>query len=564
MENRENNTQKKTWLNKRIQNILTISFGVLMGLLLAFYNPELIISPKAIWQNLKSTVSPFFNNFIWFSGLIAWIGGLIYFILGRNKIIKTGTKFYFGGGLINAVNKLINEIKDGKPQTLTISEVSSHIFWRLTRIGIFAIIIATIPFILLFQQNQLIDRQNALINEQTRQDTIQSDLLLAQNKNIERQNQLFENQNEKVTEQTGFIETQTGILENQTDLFQDQNKKIDIQSSILITQNQLFSDQNKLVEFQNTRVDSQLSLMGVQNNLLTGQNLRIDTQNIRINIQNNLLEADRRSSLVFLMSNILDKVDDEIKEQKTAIKGNLGSVPDSIKYSLSKPLINRIVALSKAFNPYKILEADTLSNKLVSPERGQLFIALMENNLDSITQNTIVQRGNFSNAIIDQVNLRGAYLRRADLRGAYLRGAYLRGADLRRAYLFGADLFGADLRGADLRGADLRRAYLNVADLNEADLRRAYLHGADLNGADLHGAYLNGAYLRGADLRGADLRRAYLNVADLSEAKSITTQQLLKAKTLYKSQNLDPTIKKELEAQKPCLFTKEGCPEEEE
>ena len=71
-----------------------------------------------------------------------------------------------------------------------------------------------------------------------------------------------------------------------------------------------------------------------------------------------------------------------------------------------------------------------------------------------------------------------AILKEIDLRGAYLRGAYLRGADLGDA-----DLGGADLRGADLRDAYLRRADLRGADLRDADLGDAYLRGADLRGA---------------------------------------------------------------------------------
>ena len=115
------------------------------------------------------------------------------------------------------------------------------------------------------------------------------------------------------------------------------------------------------------------------------------------------------------MSNILDKVDEEIREQKL-----------KSKYRLSKPLINRIVALSKAFRPYRMMEGDTLSKKLVSPERGQLFIALMENNLDSLTQQTIASNGDFSYAVIGEINLKRAILSDAKLEGGDLRGAYCR------------------------------------------------------------------------------------------------------------------------------------------
>ena len=163
--------------------------------------------------------------------------------------------------------------------------------------------------------------------------------------------------------------------------------------------------------------------------LIFKQNDLLNTQNERIDLQNNLLEAERRSSLIFLMSNVLDKVDDEIKEQRDDFKRKLESVPDSVKYSLSKPLISRIVALSRSLRPYRMMEGDTLS-ELVSPERGQLFISLMENGLDSLTQNTIMENGDFSYTVIGKIDLSGAELSQANLRGAYLHETNLVWADL--------------------------------------------------------------------------------------------------------------------------------------
>ena len=464
--------------------------------------------------------------------LVIWLIARLYY--GKQWHIHLGLGFFAGPRLIKAIKKLYKEFPD-KIERETLAEVTGQVIIRLTRIGLIGLLVAVIPIWLLMQQN--------------------------------------------------------GLLRQQNDKF--------------------------------------------------------DLQNERLNLQNNLLEADRRSSLVFLMSNILDKVDEEIREQKQKMK----VVTDSTKYSLSKPLVNRIIALSKAFKPYRMMEGDSLSD-LVSPERGQLFIALMENSLDSATQNTIVERGDFSRAVIGEVvipfsNLSGAYLSGADLSGAYLWGTYLwgaylsganlSGADLSEADLWGADLWGADLWGADLWGAnlsgadlseadlseadlwgadlseadlseadlwgaDLSEADLWGADLSEADLREADLWGADLRGADLRGAYLSGAYLRGAylrgaylsgadlwgaDLRGADLRGADLWGADLrradlwgadlwgadlwgadlweaylDSAKNITTDQLKLTHSLYRCINLDSLLKAQLEKEKPCLFTEEGCPVE--
>ena len=288
-------------------------------------------------------------------------------------------------------------------------------------------------------------------------------------------------------------------------------------------------------------------------------NKLINTQNERISFQNNLIEADRRSSLIFLMSNILDKVDEEIKEQRLKFEKEPGYHPDSVKYKLSKPLVSRIVALSRAFRPYRMLDNDTLSNELVSPERGQLLIALMENNLDSLTQNTIVRDGDFSNAIVGRIdlidaNLRGADLRGADLRGADLIDADLIDADLIIANLIGANLIGTDLSGAIFIGANLSGTDLSGTDLSDADLIGADLRDADLIGADLSGALLIGADLRGTDLRGTDLRGADLRGADLIDAENITYEQLKNTYTLFECERMPLDIREKLENKKPCLF----------
>jgi hypothetical protein len=99
-------------------------------------------------------------------------------------------------------------------------------------------------------------------------------------------------------------------------------------------------------------------LLYCQNNLLENQNRLIVNQNTRIEQQTYLQEAGRRSSLIFLMNNVLDKMDEELKS------------PVNKDRNLSDQLIGRIVALSKSLKPYKYLESDSLS-MTVSPERGQ-------------------------------------------------------------------------------------------------------------------------------------------------------------------------------------------------
>ena len=483
----------------------------------------------------------FTHPFWQYSGVVFWGLIILYILLrvtlGKDWFSKAGMTLYFGRGLIDASRKMIKEVRQGKIQDETVSDVVVYVFWRITRIGAFAMLIAAIPLMLLWRQNELIDNQNALFQEQ--------------NNRIDSQLVMFQYQNERINQQTDFLKEQTA-------LFRNQNQFIDEQTGLLRRQDQK---------------------LGFQNELFLKQNLMLDTQNYRLNLQNNLIEADRRSSLVFLMSNVLDKVDEEIKQQKQELGITTVDAPDSVKFALSKPLVNRIVGLSRAFRPYRMMQGDTLSGELVSPERGQLFIALMESHLDDLTQNTIVRSGNFDNAVIGRVQLDSANLSGANLIGANLSGANLSHADLSYASLFDANLSGANLNGADLRyagfiGADLRSAGFIGADLSDAysryaDFRYARLSGADLSYADLFGADLRYADLRGADLRGASLvgadlgsallSGADLRYADLGKIINITANQLKEAISLFGCKNLDPEIEQTLRAERPCLFTEEGC-----
>ena len=275
-----------------------------------------------------------------------------------------------------------------------------------------------------------------------------------------------------------------------------------------------------------------------QNQLINKQNEFIATQTKRLDQQTHLQEAERRSALVFLFSNIMDAVYQELRED-VEVKG---------KRDLTPQLIGRIIALSTRLKPYRYLQGDTLTSESLSPERGQLLVSLVESQLDSITMDQIYQKADFRDADLGGANLTRAYLRGtnltrayltrayllyANLRGANLRGANLieanlieanlTGANLTGANLIGAYLIGANLTGSNLREANLREADLREADLFEVDLRIAYLIGANLTGANLTGSNLTGsdlieANLREANLREADLFEVDLRIADLTGA----------------------------------------------
>lgn len=226
----------------------------------------------------------------------------------------------------------------------------------------------------------------------------------------------------------------------------------------------LLYQQNTLLLQQNDRIDSQNILMENQNSLLSEQNKRLEQQTY-------LQEAERRGALVFLFSNVMDAIDDELKEDfgKKGVR------------DLSSQLIGRIIALSRRLKPYKYLEDDNLQDFPLSSERGQLLISLIESRLDSISYLSIFQKSDFRFSDLREVNLSEGKLMRINLRGANLKDAILTNTDLREANLRDANLIKSNLQGANLMQTNLVKADLRGANLINANLTKANLRGANLN-----------------------------------------------------------------------------------
>ncbi len=247
---------------------------------------------------------------------------------------------------------------------------------------------------------------------------------------------------------------------------------------------------------------------------------QIQNQNKIIKEQSELIESSRRSSMLILLNDVLEKVDADLKNNPT------GTLSD-------KTIASIIVAFNYTFIPYRYWEGDSSSKKKLSPEKGQLLLELFKRNIDSTSFNKIKLNAHFSGADLRKedlhgVNLYGADLKDADLSNADLTGAIFIGADLRNANLFGvhankANFFSADMRRAvliwsELNGARLDSANLNGADLSNAQLRKVDMHGARLRAAKLNGALLNEANLEGAELVDANLTRTNLTKVNLKGA----------------------------------------------
>ena len=267
---------------------------------------------------------------------------------------KITTNLFFGKGLKKSIVRLFEEIPNGKVTKVTLADVSSHIVWRLTRVGMFTIMLGIIPLLILGIQTYILNTQNKLLRE------------------------------------------------------------------------------------QNYRLDQQI----------------------------NLEEGNRRSSLIFLMSNIMDKMGEELKN------------PNNPKKKLSDALIGRIVSLSQALRPYRYLENDVLIDQPLSPERGQLLISLTNSALHKSTYDKLFEKADFSYADLQNANFDETYMEGIELSYANLKGATFRNSDLEFANLI----------GTNLESTEFSETFMNGITLNDANLKNSRLYNIKMTNASLKNA----------------------------------------------------------------------------
>lgn len=280
--------------------------------------------------------------------------------------------------------------------------------------------------------------------------------------------------------------------------------------------------------------------------LLVKQNRLLQEQTRLINTQNYLSESQRRAALVFELSSILDQIDEELDKRGHQVDAvptrgfsdAPGSAPvverprlrdqsNPVLFRLSDRLTGRIVAISRSLRPYRYLEDDgALSNIILSPERAQLLLSLINSGVD-------LEDINHANPVFDRADLRGS-----DLAQNQLQHLRLRESDLTKADLRGANLEYGHFQGAQFVAAVLEGAAMN-ADFNGACFRGANLRSAKLDGGRLRFADLGGAYLKGASLEGADFSHA-----DFSGAKGLSEVSNWSDARLYAVRGMDETLLK--------------------
>ncbi len=238
--------------------------------------------------------------------------------------------------------------------------------------------------------------------------------------------------------------------------------------------------------------------------LIINQNKLFEIQNKRIEQQTYLIEADRRSSQVFIMGEVLSDINRELNDATNT------------KRILSNTLVGRIISLSRAMKPYRFLEGDSLIIKPLSPERGQLLISLLESVIDStFFRNRILTRCDFSSSDLSNADLSYKFLSGVDFSESDFSDAILTETNFNKSHIINSNFKGADLDGAkfinailsgsDLRFTNLSRGNLSGADLISTDLEDAILDNVNFNDANLLGANLKNSNISYASFKGADL-----------------------------------------------------------
>lgn len=231
---------------------------------------------------------------------------------------------------------------------------------------------------------------------------------------------------------------------------------------------------------------------------------------------------------------------------------------------LNDTLISKLATLSYSFTPYPYFEGDSISVRKISPERGQLLIALFLLDIDSVSFQKIKSHVSFSGANLNGANLQGVNLSGADLRGAHfkeanLTGANLNGADISDALLYAAKLDSTSMISTNLKRADMRWctcnfAAMQMADLNGAQMENAQFMHANLYGASVQYANASGAIFYKGNLLKADLMGTQMIKTNFADAnmeytnlRLVTPQDAIWNNTLLHKATVDSTWMQKME-----------------
>jgi len=252
--------------------------------------------------------------------------------------------------------------------------------------------------------------------------------------------------------------------------------------------------QTFLIHIQNTKITEQTDLFKTQTDLIKSQNYLVKQQVL-------LSEASRRSAQTFILGDVLSDMNTELE--------NIANK----KRVLSSTLTGRIISLSRVMKPYKYLVGETVINKPLSPERGQLLLSLLESEIDTaFLRIEIFKKANFQYA---------------DLEGAILRGKNLNDLDLSHSNLSNSIIENCSLFKTKFSGeSDLTNAKIWFSNASKAEFFDCNCRGLSVVESSLEDSFFRGANLEGANfasgtLKNSDFRKTSLYSIRIGNFNSI-------------------------------------------
>lgn len=317
----------------------------------------------------------------------------------RNWLLKKMMIPIIGINLKDSIVKAIEEFNVKKSLSKdTIANLGANIIWRMTRIGLFTLIISGIPVCLLIQQNSLLRSQNTKIDQQT----------------------------------------------------------------------YLFKSQNKFIEQQSF-----------------------------------LSEASRRSAQMIILGDILSDLNKELENENNKEK------------ILSNTLVGRIISISSVMKPYRYLENGELTEKPLSPERGQLLISLISSNIDTaFFRERILKKCDFSFSDLQYATIQNAYLSEAKLSNSNFKGAKIFNSNFKFA-----ELSGSDFQGCVVLNNNFKQSFLGSSKIHNSIFANSNYENAAMNGTNISDTDFGGSNMKGVSFNNAILNQ--INFVDVEIGKSI-------------------------------------------
>lgn len=216
-------------------------------------------------------------------------------------------------------------------------------------------------------------------------------------------------------------------------------------------------------------------------------------QNTKIHELTEITESLRKNNQVYLMSNVLNQVEEELD-----IKPN-GPLSDAI--------IARIASLSHSFKPYRIIQGDSLTKQKLSPERAQLLISLALMGIDSNSFAKIKQLSTFSYS---------------DLRSVTLKDVDLSGINLEYADLSYSNLFNVNMRESNLKSVTMSASTIKECDFSYSEFNSSTIINSYISYSSLNNCVFNGSVLCYTNISHCTMDKSTFDVANISHGKFIS------------------------------------------